>query len=88
MNPTRRDVLERLAATSATEPRSTTAVEALARALDADEQTVAKHVRSLEALELARAYPDGRVRVTITAEELLELDVAGQVVVDATPADE
>jgi len=88
MNPTRSDVLELLAATSAAQPRSTTSVEALAETLEADEQTVVNHVKSLETLELARTYPDSRIRVTITAEELLELDVEGQVVVDTLPPDE
>lgn len=88
MDPTRSDVLELLAAMSAAQPRSTTSVEALAGALGADERTIENHVKSLETLELARTYADSRVRVTITAEELLELDVEGQVVVDTLPPDE
>lgn len=83
MTPTRYDVLEQLAATSASDTQSTTTVKALAAALEADERSVATRVAALEACELAQTQPDGRVRVTITGEELLELGADELVVVDA-----
>lgn len=83
MPVTRRTVLERLAAASDAARQETTTIEALASALDADEHTVEAHLNGLEACELARIGSDGRARVTITGEELLELDTAEMVIVDS-----
>lgn len=86
MPVTRRDVLEQLATASDAERRETTTIEALASALDADEHAVEAHLNGLAACELARKDTDGRVRVTVTGEELLELDTDEMVIVDsATP---
>jgi Mn-dependent DtxR family transcriptional regulator len=82
MSVTRRAVLERLAATSDAEQRVTT-MTALAAALGVDEQVVESHVERLAACELVRTYPDGRVRITITGEELLALDTDDLVIVDS-----
>ncbi|MEF8779202.1 MAG: hypothetical protein V5A46_00815 [Haloferacaceae archaeon] len=81
MAVTRRDVLERLAAESDAGAERTTTVWALAAGFDAGEETVAAHLRELEACALARTFPDGRVRITITGEELLALDVDDVVIV-------
>lgn len=83
MSVTRRAVLERLAAASDAEQRVTTTRAALAAALGVDERTVESHVEGLAACELAHTYPDGRVRITITGEELLALDPDDLVIVDS-----
>jgi len=82
MPVTRRTVLERLAATSEAERGETTTAEALATGLEAPVDEIEEHLRRLTACELARTAPDGEVRVTVTGEELLELDTEGTVVVD------
>jgi len=84
MSVTRRVVLERLATASDAEQRATTTKAALAATLDADERTIDSHLDGLAACELARTYPDGRVRITITGEELLALDTDALVVVDSS----
>lgn len=85
MSLTRRTVLEQLAAASDAERRETTTVEAVASALDADVGAVERHLDRLAACELARFGPDGRVRATITGEELLVLDTDELVIVDPGP---
>lgn len=80
----RRGVLEQLVAASDAEGRETTTVNSLVSALDADKRTVEAHLNGLEACELARRTPDGNVRVTITGEELLELETDDVVIVDST----
>lgn len=82
MTVTRRTVLERLAALSDADRRETTTRTALAASLSADERTVDAHLDGLAACELARAYPDGRVRITVTGEELLALDTDEMAIVD------
>jgi predicted transcriptional regulator len=74
MSVRRRTVLERLATVSDAERQETTTVEGLIAALDADPATVNAHLDGLSACDLIRRTPDGRVRVTITGEQLLELD--------------
>lgn len=82
----RRTVLEQLAAASDAAQQDTTTIDTLVSALDADKRTVEAHLNGLEACELARRNADGTVRVTITGEELLELDTDEMVIVDsATP---
>ncbi|QAU11912.1 hypothetical protein EKH57_03620 [Halorubrum sp. BOL3-1] len=89
MSVTRRAVLEQLAAASDAERTETTSVEALAAALGADVSTVEAHLDGLEACELARREATGCVRVTITGEQLLELDTDEMLIVDAsTPQQE
>ncbi|CCQ36018.1 uncharacterized protein Nmlp_1830 [Natronomonas moolapensis 8.8.11] len=78
----RREVLEHLAAASDAERRETTTTETLTAALDAERRAVETQLKRLTGCELARTYPDGRVRVTITGEELLELDTEGTLIVD------
>ena len=82
MSVTRRVVLEQLATVSDAERRETTTIETLTVTLDTDEQTIDAHLDGLEACELVQTYPDGRVRVTTTGEELLDLDTDELVVVD------
>jgi DNA-binding transcriptional ArsR family regulator len=82
MDVTRRAVLEQLARASDAARRETTTVEALASELDADEGAIEAHLDGLVSCELARRAPDGGIRVTITGEELLELDVDDLVIVD------
>jgi predicted ArsR family transcriptional regulator len=79
----RRAVLVQLATASDTDPRETTTAAAIAAALDTDEETIESHLSGLAACELVRTYPDGRVRITITGEELLALDTDEMVIVDS-----
>lgn len=78
----RRAVLERLAAASNADRGETTTIEMLASALDADRQTIEAHLEGLVACHLARLDSEGRARVTITGEELLDLDTDDVVIVD------
>ena len=82
MAVTRRAVLEQLATASDSDPRETTTIGALAAALEADERTIESHLHGLADCELARIRSDGSVRVTVTGEELLELDLDELVIVD------
>jgi predicted ArsR family transcriptional regulator len=84
MTVTRRAVLEQLATVTDAEHEETTTAERIASALDTDEQTIETHLDGLAACDLARVHTDGRVRVTITGEELLELDTDDVVIVDAS----
>ena len=84
MSVTRRAVLRQLAAESDAERRETTSVETLTTALGAETSAVEAHLNGLEACELVRSEADGRVRVTITGEQLLELDTDEAVIVDAS----
>jgi len=84
MSVTRRAVLRQLAAESDAERRETTSVEALATALGAETSAVEVHLNGLEACKLARSEAGGRVRVTITGEQLLELDTDEMVIVDVS----
>lgn len=79
---TRRDVLEHLAIVSDADSHQTTTVGTLASCLDTDEQTIEAHLNGLADCELARIQPDGRVRVTVTGEQLLELETDEMVIVD------
>ncbi|MEF8773790.1 MAG: hypothetical protein V5A37_03615 [Halobacteriales archaeon] len=82
MAVTRRAVLRRLAAASDADRRETTTRAALAAGLDADGPTIDAHLAGLAACDLVRTYPDGRVRITVTGEQLLELDADGRVIVE------
>lgn len=82
MSVTRRAVLEQLATASDADKRETTKA-GLATTLDTDEGTIESHLDGLTACELVRTYPDGRVRITITGEELLALDTDELVIVDS-----
>jgi Mn-dependent DtxR family transcriptional regulator len=79
----RRAVLEQLATASDAGQRETTTTAALAAMLETDEGTIESHLNGLAACELVRTYPDGRVRITITGEELLALDTDELVIVDS-----
>lgn len=83
MSVTRLAVLEQLATASDAERRETTTTEALASALNADKHTIEVHLNGLAACELARIETNGRVRVTITGEELLALEADEMVIVDS-----
>lgn len=82
MAVTRRTVLEHLAEASDPDRRETTTLEALASELDADEHAVEVHLDGLISCELAHRAKNGAIRVTITGEELLELDADEMVIVD------
>jgi len=83
MSITRRVVLKQLAIASDAERRETTTKAALATTLGTDEQTIDSHIEGLAACELAKTYSDGRIRITITGEELLDLDIEELVIVDS-----
>jgi len=82
MTVTRRDVLEALAALSDATAGRTTTVGRVAAALGTDEPTVRRHLDGLRACELALRRPDGRVRVTVTGEEFLALDIDELAILD------
>lgn len=82
MDVTRFTVLEQLGGASDADRGETTTVEALAAELDADEGAIEAHLDGLVSCELARRESDGGVRITITGEELLELDADEVVIVD------
>lgn len=82
MSVTRRAVLEHLAIVSDAAEREMTTKAALAATLGTDEQTVEARLNGLAACDLVRTYPDDRVRITITGEELLALDLDDVVIVD------
>ncbi len=81
MSVTRRAVLEQLALASDADTRQTTTVDALAAELEVDERTIVAHLDGLADCELARIRPDGRVRVTTTGEEFVQLQTDGPVIV-------
>ncbi|MFC7771887.1 hypothetical protein ACFQS5_24695 [Salinirubellus sp. GCM10025899] len=81
----RRTVLEHLATASDADRRDTTTVGTLALVLDAGRHEVETHLYGLAACELARIYPRGRVRVTVTGEEFLNLETEGAALVDPSP---
>lgn len=87
MSVTRRVVLQELARLSDAEHRKPTTIAALVSALppDTDPETVEGHLDALEACELARVDDDGRVRATVTGEELLGIDTDEVVIVDPAP---
>jgi len=90
MTVTRRDVLAALATETDADRETTTSVGALASALDADDRAVEGHLRDLDACEFARFDATGDVRVTITGEAFLELDLDAEdvAVVDVETDDE
>lgn len=84
MTATRRTVLEQLAAQSDAGRGETTTIDALAAALDTDTGTVESRLHGLATCELARVAPDGTARITVTGEQLLELEADELIVVDPT----
>lgn len=81
----RRAVLEQLAKLSDARQEQTTTQEAVSTALGADTATVETHLQGLEDCELIRSDSNGRVRVTITGEELLELDIDEMAIIHSEP---
>lgn len=86
MSVTRRRVLEELAAASDASREQTTTIDALAATLDTERGAVQSHLDGLVACELARFETDGTIRVTLTGEELLNLDTDDMVIVDPSTA--
>lgn len=82
MTVTRRVVLEELAASSDAARGDTTTIGSIASSLNTDEHVVEEQLEALVTCELARLVDDENVRVTITGEELLELDTDDGVIVD------
>jgi DNA-binding transcriptional ArsR family regulator len=80
MTQTRSDILRQLADAK---PDDTTTISSLSASCEVDEAALRSHLQALADCDLARIYPDGRTRVTITGEELLALDAADPVIVDA-----
>lgn len=83
MSVSRREVLQALAAVTDASPDRTTTIEALAGHLGSEEHIVGAHVDGLEDCELAIQSDAGEVRVTITGEELLDLDTDLMVLMDS-----
>lgn len=88
MSVTRRDVLEELDRRSDASAGERTSIEALADALAVGERTVREQLDGLESCELADVDPDGQVRITVTGEELLALDLDEMIIVDPETADD
>jgi DNA-binding transcriptional ArsR family regulator len=88
MSVTRRDVLEELDRRSDTSAGERTSIEALADAFAVGERTVREQLDGLESCELADVDPDGQVRITVTGEELLALDLDEMIIVDPETADD
>lgn len=84
---TRRAVLEELAESTDAERSETTTVGALVSALGTDEPALKEHIDALVACELAHVEADGRIRATITGEELLALDTDEVMIVDPVGRD-
>ena len=82
MTVTRRVVLEELAAASDAAREDTTTIRHLASRLNVDDSVIEGHLGALASCELARMEGAETVRVTITGEELLELDTDEGVIVD------
>lgn len=78
---TRLAVLQALSGASDASGRETTTITGLAAALDADKTCVRTRVQGLADCDLAKLHPDGRVRVTITGQQLLALRPEGPVIV-------
>jgi predicted ArsR family transcriptional regulator len=87
MSVTRRDVLERLEGQSDASTGERTSIDALTDALAVDERTVREHLDGLESCALADIDANGRVRITVTGEELLALDLDEMIIVDAEAVD-
>lgn len=87
MSVTRRDVLERLDTRSDASTGERTSIEALTDALPVDERTVRGQLDGLESCELADIDSDGQVRITVTGEELLALDLDEMIIVDPEATD-
>jgi Mn-dependent DtxR family transcriptional regulator len=83
----RRDVLEATAAASEAWSGRETTVSSIAAGLDAEESVVESHLDRLAACELVAVGPGGCVRITVTGQELLELDVDGPIVVETPDPD-
>lgn len=83
MPVTRRDVLVELEGRSDASTGERTSVESLAGALSVDERTVRERLDGLESCALADVDAGGQIRITVTGEELLALDLGETVVVDA-----
>jgi len=88
MSVTRKDVLEELDRRSDASAGERTSIEALADALAVGERTVREQLDGLESCELADVDPDGQVRITVTGEELLALDLDEMIIVDPETADD
>lgn len=82
MPVTRRAVLEQLAEQSDAGGEETTTVSSVVTALECDEQAVRVHLHHLDTCELAHIDSNARVRVTVTGEELLDLDVGEGIIID------
>lgn len=81
---TRREVLEQLAVESDADTKQTTNVEDMAVKLEIEEPIVEHHLERLQGCKLVRRHADGRVRITLTGEELLELDPDDMIIVDSS----
>jgi predicted transcriptional regulator len=83
MAVTRHAVLDAVAAASDADTGETTSPGAIATTLGVPERVVSGHIQGLAACDLVRTYGDGRLRITVTGEELLALDTDEVVIVDA-----
>ena len=79
--------MERLDRQSDASTGDRTSIESLTAALAVDERTVRKQLDGLVSCELADIDADGRVRITVTGEELLALDLDEMIVVDPEATD-
>jgi Mn-dependent DtxR family transcriptional regulator len=61
----------------------TTTIETIAASLGIEEDLVDEHVQGLVTANLVKLTTDGQLRITITGEQFLELDVDDVVVVES-----
>lgn len=83
MAVTRHDILSAVASESEADGQETTTPAAIANSLQVTERVVGMHLDGLAACDLVRTYADGRLRITVTGQELLALDTDEVVIVDA-----
>jgi Mn-dependent DtxR family transcriptional regulator len=80
-------VLEQLGQVTDPSGDRTTTIETIADSMDLEEGIAQKHVQGLQRADLVTVTPDGGIRITITGEQFLELDVEDVVVVRSADRD-
>jgi hypothetical protein len=76
-------VLEQLADQTDPDGDRTTTIETIATSLSLGEDIAEEHVDGLARADLATFTTDGEIRITITGEQFLELEVDDVVVVES-----
>jgi len=77
-------LLEQLGEVTDSSGERTTSIETIAASMDLEMDLAEKHVQGLQNVDLVTVAPDGELRITITGEQFLELDVEDVVIVAST----